>query len=510
MARSVFVGDTNYSAQPFSELINDLKNWLSELDETFSIVDAILLEIPKEGRTKEPLEQDFQLLMGQSYDFWNTCKLEIAGILADFSTREVQEHHVRRLRALGKRAYEFNSDYRKVWSLCSYKLGKYDPVFYRAYGEGRTTMGSLIDLQNLANRVSDFVGMKATITNEEDQSVERTNISPRVFERVTDLLLETAKHPSRGKILSGQTLDSDPDEAALDEEAAEYCYSKGWAKQGSEKGIFNLTASGYDYAQNIKRDERENALEKAIFKILEEAESNNGKIIWFPDRKIVQAATRLGETVDEIDLFNDAAWTLTEERKWLLKGHDATHRVTEAGRKALRDRSTLIIREQKESVATMETSSSPSNRNIFIVHGHDTNSLHELQAFLLKLEFKPIVLFEETNKGRTIIEKFENEAANAAFAIVLLTPDDVGGARPLADQEPVLSNRARQNVIFELGFFFAKLQRHRVVALMKGELEHPSDIHGIVYQKMDDGGVWKISLAKEMRDAGLKVDMNAL
>ena len=70
--------------------------------------------------------------------------------------------------------------------------------------------------------------------------------------------------------------------------------------------------------------------------------------------------------------------------------------------------------------------------------------------------------------------------------------------------------RARQNVIFEFGFFIARLGRQRVAALCKGDIELPSDYHGVVYIPLDENGAWKIALAKEMKTAGLVFDTGNL
>lgn len=141
--------------------------------------------------------------------------------------------------------------------------------------------------------------------------------------------------------------------------------------------------------------------------------------------------------------------------------------------------------------------------SVFVVHGHDHGTMHMVARFLEKLKLVPIVLHEQANGGRTIIEKFETHSAEAACAIVLLTPDDVGGQREPAK----LSPRARQNVVFEHGFFVGALGRRRVIALRAGEVEIPSDLSGVLYVDMVED--WKLRLAKELKTAGLEVDMNA-
>ncbi|MBX3373901.1 MAG: nucleotide-binding protein [Phycisphaeraceae bacterium] len=142
---------------------------------------------------------------------------------------------------------------------------------------------------------------------------------------------------------------------------------------------------------------------------------------------------------------------------------------------------------------------------IFLVHGHDALALHETARFLEKLRQEVVVLREQPNQGRTIVEKFE-DYADVGFAIVLLTADDRGG--PKSSDPSALQYRARQNVIFELGYFNGRLGRGRVCALYQSGVEIPSDYAGVLYVELDDRGAWRLQLAKELRAAGLSVDMN--
>ncbi|MEP7308359.1 MAG: nucleotide-binding protein [Acidobacteriota bacterium] len=146
--------------------------------------------------------------------------------------------------------------------------------------------------------------------------------------------------------------------------------------------------------------------------------------------------------------------------------------------------------------------SAAESEKVFIVHGRDEAARESVARFVDKLGLEPIVLHEQASQGRTVVEKLE-AAGNVGFAVVLLTPDDVGG---LSGAE--LQPRARQNVVLELGYFVGRLQRNRVCALFKGELELPSDYMGVVYIPLDAGGGWRLQLAKELKAAGLPVDMN--
>lgn len=147
------------------------------------------------------------------------------------------------------------------------------------------------------------------------------------------------------------------------------------------------------------------------------------------------------------------------------------------------------------------------SNKVFIVHGHDDAAKQETARTLEKLGFEAIILHERADVGQTIIEKFENNS-DVSFSVILYTECDLGRAKEASkDAERY---RARQNVVFEHGFFVGKLGRDHVCALVKGDVEIPGDLSGIIYIPMDDGGAWKMSLAKNMKAVGLPVDMNKL
>jgi len=145
-----------------------------------------------------------------------------------------------------------------------------------------------------------------------------------------------------------------------------------------------------------------------------------------------------------------------------------------------------------------------SGEKVFIVHGHDEAAREMTARFLERLGLKPIILHEQPNMGKTIIEKLEHYS-DVGYAVVLLTPDDEG--RKKADRE-VLRDRARQNVMLELGYFTGRLGRNRVCALHRGSVEIPTDYLGVLYLPLDEGEGWKFRLAKELKAAGFNVDMN--
>ncbi len=148
----------------------------------------------------------------------------------------------------------------------------------------------------------------------------------------------------------------------------------------------------------------------------------------------------------------------------------------------------------------------PSDGPIFLVHGHDHHVLHYAARVVQQCTGRnALILHEQANGGRTLLEKFEDEAASAAYAVVLLTGDDEGGLAGAGTYKW----RARQNVVFELGFFFGKLGRKRVSVLLDKGVEEPSDLNGLVYISLD-GGSWRYELLRDVQAAGIPVDYSRI
>jgi len=150
----------------------------------------------------------------------------------------------------------------------------------------------------------------------------------------------------------------------------------------------------------------------------------------------------------------------------------------------------------------------PENiRKVFIVHGRNDTLKVSVARLLEKVNLKPIILHEQPNLGRTIIEKFL-DYSDVAFAVILLTGDDRGG--PAQDPPEKYRLRARQNVILELGYFIRALGRKRVAAIYQQDVEIPSDYSGVLFIPHDESGIWQLRLAKEIRASGIRVDLNKL
>lgn len=147
-----------------------------------------------------------------------------------------------------------------------------------------------------------------------------------------------------------------------------------------------------------------------------------------------------------------------------------------------------------------------STNKIFIVHGHDNEIKQIVARTLSQLKLEPIILHEQADQSRTIIEKFEENSSEVNFAIILLTADDEGKAKKEIDYK----TRARQNVVFEMGYFIGKLGRKKVFLLLENGVDKPGDLDGIVYVPIDNADGWKLKLVKELKVAGYNVTADDL
>jgi predicted nucleotide-binding protein len=188
---------------------------------------------------------------------------------------------------------------------------------------------------------------------------------------------------------------------------------------------------------------------------------------------------------------------LAEVIQGLAEGKEQANVILTQAIKSLEEK----LADASKTDVTANTSVEPASRDIFIVHGRDGPAKTEVARLIERAGLNAIILHEQANAGRTIIEKFEDHGGAAGFAIVVLTPDDVGGV-----DVDHLHPRARQNVVGEMFWFAGRLGRDRVCALIKGEVEMPSDFAGVGYTDMDDRGAWKSELLKELDAAGYTVD----
>jgi predicted nucleotide-binding protein len=151
-------------------------------------------------------------------------------------------------------------------------------------------------------------------------------------------------------------------------------------------------------------------------------------------------------------------------------------------------------------------------KDVFVVHGHDHGMKETIARFLSKAGLNPIILHEQPDEGKTIIEKFETHA-DVSFAVAIFSRDDLGVAvkdiPKTGPIEKVLRPRARQNVVLEFGYFMGALGRKNVRAIVEEGVETPSDYSGVLFIPFDASDGWRLKLVRELKAAGLEVDANA-
>ncbi|MFI5221309.1 MAG: TIR domain-containing protein [Bacteroidia bacterium] len=152
----------------------------------------------------------------------------------------------------------------------------------------------------------------------------------------------------------------------------------------------------------------------------------------------------------------------------------------------------LPLIDEDENIQSYTTTDKTFTNKCFVVHGHDEARKYEIARFIENdLRKRTIILHEQPNKGRTIIEKFE-DYSKVDFAVALWTADDEGKSKTETDSK----DRARQNVIFETGFFIGAIGRQNVIVLFEDGVEIPSDYSGVIFIRL--AGNWKDDLRKEV------------
>lgn len=147
-----------------------------------------------------------------------------------------------------------------------------------------------------------------------------------------------------------------------------------------------------------------------------------------------------------------------------------------------------------------------NTKKVFVVHGHNLEIKYDVARTLEQLGLEPIILHEQPNKGRTLIKKF-TDYSDVDFAIVIISADDYGYSKNNKPSEKKF--RARQNVVFELGFFIAKLGFEKVFPLVENlSIEKPGDFDGVMYVSYN--AEWKQKLVQELKAVGYEIDANKL
>ena len=209
-------------------------------------------------------------------------------------------------------------------------------------------------------------------------------------------------------------------------------------------------------------------------------------------------ADALNKEYPDAPLYFEREDIVSDEDKYTT---DITGRIVKECRSLLQGATS------KSETPTVTKPKVPMDKSkVFIVHGHDNAAKEAVARFIEKIGLEAIILHEQASVGNTIIEKIEANS-NVGFGIVLYTPCDLGASQEKKDQ---LKPRARQNVIFEHGYLIGKIGRKNVSALVKGDVETPNDISGVVYIKMDEADSWKYAVGKEMKACGYDVDLNEI
>ncbi|MBB4232177.1 TIR domain-containing protein [Rhizobium mongolense] len=262
------------------------------------------------------------------------------------------------------------------------------------------------------------------------------------------------------------------------------------------------TLFAYEFAKRLPKNKEDWTAPALVGKILSVKEQKQEVLITFEiDRTIkpisVEDILRVAGELD-IDLPGGESY----RTHWAIKDVDLIDVLRRED--ILKSETSDKVEDQLRTIATEIDKPEGERQKVFIVHGHSDSIRNDIARWLNKIGFDELLLDEQPNEGLTIIQKLERFAAQAAFAVVLMSPDDVGGK--VGEQH---SFRARQNVIFELGYLFAKLGGAKVAALAEGKVELPTDLGGVFFIPYDTAGGWKILLAKELKAAGLKFDLIA-
>lgn len=216
----------------------------------------------------------------------------------------------------------------------------------------------------------------------------------------------------------------------------------------------------------------------------------------FPDKKYL-------EEEKKISFFTKLSFGLEKveikEKAWL----DGKSKYSSFLERIIKEQETFGEKSQIEKTTTKKSN------EIFIVHGHDDVMKLDVEITITKLKLKPIILHDCPNQGKTLIEKLLDNSNSVGYAIVLLSPDDIGKKK---ESEDKFKPRARQNVIFEMGLFVGVLKRENVFILLKEteSFELPSDYAGLTYTPYAKNGTWKMKLVQELQCSGYRVSANDL
>lgn len=192
-----------------------------------------------------------------------------------------------------------------------------------------------------------------------------------------------------------------------------------------------------------------------------------------------------------------------------LNSYEEHREYWERGKKKIQNLLETIL-EEIELFGDRKAKMPGLSEEVFIAHGHDEEMKEAVARTIERIGLKPIILHEQPNMGvRAVMEKLEEHSA-VSHAIILVSPDDYGCTKEEWPAKAYL--RARQNVIFELGFFIGKLGKEGVHAIYRenDKFEFPTDIRGVLYTPFDKAGSWRNRLVRELQARGYKVSADDL
>lgn len=258
------------------------------------------------------------------------------------------------------------------------------------------------------------------------------------------------------------------------------------SKDGKNWLQMRLTMAGMniveDYRNNLKSDILKAALDDGIGIAPIKSNAGIGELVTINKQKQFKGK-------EYIEVFRDLT-----DMGYLVHESGQRYRISLEGKNFLKG----SISTKDEQPKTSDNIKNPQIK-IFIIHGHDDHLKKEVQLLLSRAEIDDIVLHEQPDRGRTIIDKLIEETEGASYAIALLCPED-----EIDDG----TKRARQNVILEIGYFLGKLGKSKVRLIKKGDVDIPSDLRGILYTEYDEKGAWKTNILKEIQAVGIDINID--
>jgi len=266
------------------------------------------------------------------------------------------------------------------------------------------------------------------------------------------------------------------------------------AYQRLKELLDKATAMGLDMKQGANRTEWQSNVESALERLFS------------PDSRHIKSF----KGVSYLPMMFSGSTPQSDFDRVFLSGLNHACGILRAAMKEFEDYELAAAKASVFPIPSPPAAGGLQNPKVFVVHGHDHALKADVEVFLKNIGLDPIVLHRQADKGQTIIEKFL-EHSDVGYAFILLTPDDIAyGSEQanVADRSRKKEFRARQNVIFEFGFFVGRIGRERVCCIYKEGVVLPSDLNGLIYKKVTDSiDSQALSIARDLRAAGYKVTL---